>query len=53
MEIDDTPDANSIANNLYGFTASQPTRGKDSVSEVFGEIEVPLLSGLTLSLIHI
>ena len=47
MEIDDTPDANSIANNLYGFTASQPTRGKDSVSEVFGEIEVPLLSGLT------
>ena len=47
MEIDDTPDANSIANNLYGFTASQPTRGKDAVTEVFGEIEVPLLSGLT------
>ncbi len=46
-EIDDTPDANSIANNLYGFTSSKPTRGKDSVSEVFAEVEVPLLSGLT------
>ncbi len=45
-EIDDTPDPNSVANNLYGFTASQPTRGKDSVSEVFAEVEVPLLSGL-------
>src|SRR5690606_9181940 len=44
--IDDTPDANSIADNLYGFTASQPTRGKDSVQEVYAEIEVPVLSGL-------
>lgn len=46
QEIDDTPDANSIADNLYGFTASQPTRGKDSVQEVYAEIEVPVLSGL-------
>ena len=45
-EIDDTPDANSIANNLYGFTSSKPTRGKDSVSEVFAEVELPLLAGL-------
>ncbi|MEL1264055.1 TonB-dependent receptor domain-containing protein [Pseudoxanthomonas putridarboris] len=45
-EIDDSPDPNSVANNLYGFTASQPTRGKDSVSEAYAEIEVPLLSGL-------
>ncbi|MEP6906507.1 MAG: TonB-dependent receptor [Pseudoxanthomonas sp.] len=45
-EIDDTPDFNSLSNNLYNFTASQPTRGKDSVSEVFAEIEVPLLSCL-------
>ena len=45
-EIDDTPDPNSVANNLYGFTASQPTRGKDAVSEAYAEIQVPLLSGL-------
>ncbi|NYZ63821.1 TonB-dependent receptor [Luteimonas sp. SJ-16] len=46
QEIDDTPDINSINSNLYGFTASQPTRGKDSVSEAYIEFEVPALSGL-------
>ncbi|RPD86429.1 TonB-dependent receptor [Luteimonas sp. 100069] len=46
QEIDDTPDINSINNNLFGFTASQPTRGKDSVSEAYIEFEVPLLSDL-------
>lgn len=45
-EIDDTPDINSINNNLYSFTASTPTRGKDTVQEAYGELEVPLLSGL-------
>lgn len=45
-EIDDTPDPNSIANNLYGFTSSKPTRGKDNVSEAYAEIELPLLTGL-------
>ncbi|QDP18740.1 TonB-dependent receptor domain-containing protein [Sphingomonas xanthus] len=42
-EIDDTPDVNSQNNNLYGFTSSSITRGKDSVWEAFGEIEVPIL----------
>lgn len=46
QEIDDTPDPHSVADNLYGFTASQPTRGKDSVTEAYAEIEIPLLSGL-------
>jgi outer membrane receptor protein involved in Fe transport len=45
MEIDDTPDPNSIATNLYNLTSATPTRGKDEVNEVFAEIEVPLLSG--------
>lgn len=45
-EIDDTPAPESVANNLYGLTASQPTRGKDSVMEAFAEVELPLLSGL-------
>lgn len=46
-KIDDTPDTNSINNNLFGFTSSTPTRGKDSVKEIYGEIALPLLSGVT------
>ena len=45
-EIDDTPDPNSVASNLYGLTSSQITRGKDAVKEVYAEIEVPLLMGV-------
>lgn len=41
--IDDTPDLNSQNGNLYGFTSSTITRGKDSVWEAFGEVEVPVL----------
>jgi outer membrane receptor protein involved in Fe transport len=42
QEIDDTPDPNSINGNLYNLTSSTPTRGKDFVSEVYTEIEVPI-----------
>ena len=42
-EIDDTPALDSINANLYNYSSSQPTRGSDSVWEVFGEIEAPLL----------
>ncbi|HZW17504.1 MAG TPA: TonB-dependent receptor [Luteimonas sp.] len=45
-EIDDTPDINSINNNLFGFTSSTPTRGKDNVKELFAEVELPVLSAL-------
>jgi outer membrane receptor protein involved in Fe transport len=45
-EIDDTPDPNSIASNLYNLTSATPTRGKDDVSELFTEIEVPLLANV-------
>lgn len=44
--IDDTPGIDSQNNNLFGFTSSSITRGKDSVKEVFGEIEVPLLADM-------
>lgn len=44
QRIDDTPDANSINGNLLGLTAGTPTRGTDSVKEVFGEVFVPILS---------
>lgn len=46
MEIDDTPDINSINGNLYGFSSSTPTRGDDAVKEAYAEFEIPLLSGL-------
>jgi iron complex outermembrane recepter protein len=44
QRIDDTPDDNSIRGNLFGLTAAVPTRGTDSVKEVFGELFVPLIS---------
>ncbi len=46
-EIDDTPNIHSQNQNLYNLTTSDPTRGKDSVWEAYGEIELPLLSGVT------
>lgn len=45
-KIDDSPDPNSVAHNLYGLTSSEATRGTDAVKEVFAEVEIPLLSGM-------
>lgn len=47
-KINDQPDPNSVSNNLNGFTSSVITTGKDNVSEVFAEVEVPLLASLPL-----
>jgi iron complex outermembrane recepter protein len=44
--IDDTPSPESVRGNLYGFTSSTPTRGRDAVWEVFGEVDVPILSNV-------
>ncbi len=44
QRIDDTPDDNAIRGNLFGLTASVPTRGSDNVKEVYGEIFAPLLA---------
>lgn len=46
QRIDDTPDENAINGNLLGLTSSEPTRGSDSVKEVFGEVFLPLLKDL-------
>ncbi|WP_237219840.1 TonB-dependent receptor domain-containing protein [Sphingomonas arenae] len=46
QRIDDTPDENAINGNLLGLTSSEPTRGTDSVKEVFGEVFLPLLKDL-------
>ncbi|WP_294996434.1 TonB-dependent receptor [uncultured Stenotrophomonas sp.] len=45
--IDDSPSQYSVAQDLYNLTASSPTRGSDSVFEAYGELELPLLSGVT------
>lgn len=42
--IDDTPPIDSQTGNLYNLTSATPTRGSDSVAEIFGEVEVPLLA---------
>ncbi|HYE44472.1 MAG TPA: TonB-dependent receptor [Caulobacter sp.] len=45
-EIDDSPDPNEAAGNLWGSSAAGHTFGSDQVFEVFGEVEIPLLKGL-------
>lgn len=45
-EIDDSPDANEQAGNLWGSSAAGHTFGSDQVFEVFGEVEIPLVKGL-------
>ena len=46
--IDDVPDIEAQRNNFWGFSTAGITRGKDTVQEVFTEIEVPLLRDLPL-----
>ncbi|MDH5288151.1 MAG: TonB-dependent receptor, partial [Betaproteobacteria bacterium] len=45
-EIDDTPSINMQTSNVYNFSSAAITRGKDSVWEAYGEMELPLLAGL-------
>ena len=45
--INDTPSSGAINGNLWGFTSSGITKGEDTVKEVFAEVELPLLSGVT------
>lgn len=43
--INDTPDALNQAGALWGTTSAQVTAGEDTVSEVFAELDIPLLAG--------
>ncbi len=45
-KINDTPAADSQVGNLYNLTSSALTRGSDSVWEVYGELEFPVLRNL-------
>ncbi len=44
-KIDDVPDPEAQISNFWGFATSGITRGRDQVTELFGEFEVPLLAG--------
>lgn len=46
FSIDDNPSQLSQSGDLWGQSSAQVTRGKDHVTEIFGEVEVPLLKGL-------
>ena len=48
-EIDDKPGAQSASGNLWGLTSAGRTAGSDTLKEVFGEVEVPILKGTTLA----
>lgn len=45
-KIDDQPDAANAAGYEWGFSSAQVTKGADNVREAFGELGVPLLSGM-------
>nr|WP_312054644.1 TonB-dependent receptor [Brevundimonas diminuta] len=47
--IDDTPGLDMQRGNIYGFSTAGITRGSDSVWEVFGEVDVPLLANMPLA----
>jgi iron complex outermembrane receptor protein len=48
FSIDDQPSEASQNGDLWGASSAQVTRGKDHVTEIFGEIEAPLLAGKPL-----
>lgn len=45
--IDDQPDPLSQAGDLWSESSALVTKGQDNVSELFAEIEIPLLAGRT------
>jgi iron complex outermembrane recepter protein len=47
-EIDDQPGPLSFGNNQWGLTSAVNTQGTDELYEFFGEVEIPLVKGVTL-----
>jgi iron complex outermembrane receptor protein len=48
-ELDDQPGAQAATSNYWGSTTAGRTAGSDTLKEVFGEVEVPILKGATLA----
>jgi len=47
FSIDDQPDPLSQSGDSWGLSSATVTKGSNNVGEVFAEIEVPLLAGVT------
>ncbi len=47
-DIHDVPDPEGQRNNYWGFTSAGITSGDDTVTELFTEIEIPLVKGVPL-----
>ncbi|MDP3738258.1 MAG: TonB-dependent receptor [Hyphomonadaceae bacterium] len=45
FEIDDTPDIREQNDEFWNTSSAKITRGEDTVSEVFAEVNIPLLKG--------
>jgi iron complex outermembrane receptor protein len=41
-KIDDTPDEQESIGNMYNLSSATPTRGEDTVRELFGELSIPV-----------
>jgi outer membrane receptor protein involved in Fe transport len=48
-EIDDEPSINMQTANVYNFSSAAITKGKDSVWEAYGELEIPVLAGINFA----
>lgn len=48
FEIDDKPGFYSRNNLQWGFSSAVDTQGEDKVSEIFGEVEIPVVKGKPL-----
>jgi len=46
FSIDDQPDELSKSGDLWGQSSALVTKGSDNVTEIFGEMEIPLLAGV-------
>lgn len=46
VEIDDNPSDLERTGGLWGQSSATGTEGDDDISEIFGEVEIPLLAGL-------
>jgi len=47
--IDDTPPDAMQTSNIYNFSSGSPTRGSDQATDLFAEVEAPVLKDLPLA----
>ena len=47
--LDDRPSSASAEDNQWGFSGAGRTMGEDTVSEAYGELELPLVAGQELA----